>query len=160
MDTNTLATWCQRTNSLEKTLMLGRIEGRRRGGWQRMRWLDGIADSMDVSLSELPSWWWTARPGVLRFMGSQRVGHNWVTDLIWSDLALVNGKSFALHTPTRTFHFLPQKGLTTPPSLTVPVTCWCLHQNMTEHTTYYYSSNYPSQDIEEKLEFSSMEYMT
>ena len=58
-------------DSFEKTLILGKIEGRRRRGWQRMRWLDGIPDSMDPSLGQLGSWWWTGRPGVLRFTGSQ-----------------------------------------------------------------------------------------
>ena len=62
-----------RVDSLEKTPMLGGIGGRRRRGRQRMRWLDVITDSMDMSLS----WWWTGRPGVSRFMGSQRVGHDW-----------------------------------------------------------------------------------
>ena len=71
-------------DSLEKTLMLGGIGGRRRRGWQRMRWLDGITDSMDEILSEPGSCWWTGRPGVLRFMGLQRVGHDWVTELNWT----------------------------------------------------------------------------
>ena len=70
-----------------KALMLGGIEGRRRRGWQRMRRLDGITDSMDVNLSELQSWWWTGRPDVLQFMGLQRLRHNWVTELNWTDIA-------------------------------------------------------------------------
>ena len=66
----------RRVDPLEKTLMLGGIGGRRRRGRQRMRWLDDITDSMDINLSELGSWLWTGRPGVLRFMGSQRVRHD------------------------------------------------------------------------------------
>ena len=73
----------RRADSLEKTLMLGKTEGRRKRGRQRIRWLDGITDSMHMSLSRLWELWWAGRPGVLRFMGSQGVRHNWVTELNW-----------------------------------------------------------------------------
>ena len=66
----------QRTDPLEKTLMLGKIEGRRRRGQQRMRWLDGITDSRDMSLSKLWEMVMDREDGVLQSMGSQRVGHD------------------------------------------------------------------------------------
>ena len=64
----------QRTDSLEKTLMLGKIEGRGRRGRQRMGWLDGITDSMDMGLSKLRELVMEGKAGVLQSMGSQRVG--------------------------------------------------------------------------------------
>ena len=69
----------RRADSLKKTLMLGKIEGRRRG-WQRMRWLDGITDSMDISLNNSRRLWRTRKPDMLQSMGLQRVSHNWETE--------------------------------------------------------------------------------
>ena len=66
----------RRTDSLEKTLMLRKIEGRRRRGRQRMRRLDGITDSMGMSSSKLRELVMDRKPGVLQSMGSQRVGHD------------------------------------------------------------------------------------
>jgi len=73
----------RRGESFENTLMLGKIEGRRKRGQQRMWWLDGITNSMDMGLGRFGSWLWTGRPGMLQFTGSQRVGHNWATELNW-----------------------------------------------------------------------------
>ena len=72
-----------RTDSFEKTLMLGKIEGWRKRGRQRMRWLGGITDLMDMSLNKLGSWWWTEKPSVLWSMGSQRVTRDWAPELNW-----------------------------------------------------------------------------
>ena len=66
----------RRVDSLEKTLMLGGIGGRRRRGRQRMRRLDGITDSMGMSLSKLRRIVKTGKPGALQSMGSQRAGHD------------------------------------------------------------------------------------
>ena len=68
----------RRADSFEKTLMLGKIEGRRRRGWDG--WMASPTQWTWVWVDSR-SWWWTGRPGVLQFMGSQRVGHNGATEL-------------------------------------------------------------------------------
>ena len=74
----------QRIDSLEKTLMLGKTEGRRRRGLQRMRWLDAITHLRTWVWASSGSWWWTGKPGVLQSMGSQSQTRmsNW-TELNW-----------------------------------------------------------------------------
>ena len=74
-----------RVDSLEKTLMLGGTWGRRRRGWQdeTAGWHHWQWAWVWVNPG---SWWWTGRPGVLRFMGLQRVGHDWATEMNWTEL--------------------------------------------------------------------------
>ena len=80
-----LLNFYRRVDSLEKTLMLGGIGGRRRGddrGWDG--WMASLTRWTWVWVNS-GSWWWTGRPGVLRFMGLQRVGHDWVAELNWAE---------------------------------------------------------------------------
>ena len=73
-----------RTDSLEKTLMLAKIESRKIRGRQRMKCLDDITDSVDIVWASSGSWWWTGKPSMLQSMWSQRVRHNWATELNWT----------------------------------------------------------------------------
>ena len=75
-----------RTDSFEKTLMLGEIDGRRRGQLKmRDDWMASLTQWTWVWINSR-SWRWTGRPGVLQSMGLQRVGHNWVIELNWTDI--------------------------------------------------------------------------
>ena len=78
----------QRAHSLGKTLMLGKTEGRRRRG--KRGWVGWMAlpNGLTWVWASSWSWWWTGRPGVLQSMGSQRVGHNYVTQLNWTNVRI------------------------------------------------------------------------
>ena len=85
----------QGTSSLKKALMLGKIEGRRRRGWQRMR--DWMASTTRWTWVWVGSGsWWTEKPGMMQSMGSQRIGHNWVTQLNWRSTPVVRKEQLLL----------------------------------------------------------------
>ena len=83
----------QRTDSLEKTLMLGKIEGGRRRGQQRMRWWNGITDSMHMNLSKLQELVMDREAVMLQFMGLKRDRHDWAAKLNWTELTLYISES-------------------------------------------------------------------
>ena len=87
-----------RTDSLEKTLMLGKFEGRRRRGRQGMKWLMVSPTRWTWVWASSGSWWWTGKPGMLQWTGLQRFGHDWVTELNWKNyLNSKNLKKFFFH---------------------------------------------------------------
>ena len=88
----------RRTDSLEKTLMLGKIEGRRRSGRQRIRQLDGIPAWWTWIWASSGGWWWTGKLGVLQSMVSQRVRRDWVTELNYAWVQVFPCPKLHIHT--------------------------------------------------------------
>ena len=99
----------RRVDSLEKTLMLGGIEGRRRRGRQRMRWLDGITTRWTWVWVNSGSWWWTGRPSVLQIHGVTK-SRTWLSD--WTELKIWYRygriKEYMQHPPHMHKHIHPQ----------------------------------------------------
>ena len=89
----------KRANSMEQTLMLEKIEGRRRRRQQRIKWLDGVSNSTNMSLSNSGRLWRTGKPGVLQSMGSHRVRHDRATDHIFSTTTMVVGLHYLDNLP-------------------------------------------------------------
>ena len=92
-----------RTDSFEKTLMLGKTEGRRRRGWRGWDgWMASLTQWTWIWVNS-GSWWWTGKPGMLQSMGLQKVRHDWVTELNWT--ALNREEQIWLHTRSVSFTF-------------------------------------------------------
>ena len=85
-NSNTLATWCEELTQLKRHWCWERL--RAGGEWDNRGWDGWMASPTQWTWVSVKSgsWWWTGRPGILRFMGSQRVGHDWVTELNWTEL--------------------------------------------------------------------------